>query len=147
MAVVVAKSPFMTFHRYVGGAGIDRYRANGAYFLTGDLASIDGDGTIRFSSRDDDVIIMAGYRIGPFDIESTLLRHPVVNECAVVAAPDEVRGEVVEAFIVLAHDTNKSDELVSELQTWSPLPSKQLARASPPTPSPRDSSIPRCSPR
>ncbi|MFF0501922.1 AMP-binding protein [Nocardia aobensis] len=118
LAVVVADSPFMTFHGYVGGVGADRFRADGAYFLTGDLASIDSEGVIRFSSRDDDVIIMAGYRIGPFDIESTLLRHPVVDECAVVAAPDEVRGEVVEAFVVLAPDTAESDELVAELQQW-----------------------------
>ncbi|NKY54597.1 AMP-binding protein [Nocardia flavorosea] len=118
LAVVVAESPFMTFHGYVGGVGADRFRAEGAYFLTGDLASIDSDGVIRFSSRDDDVIIMAGYRIGPFDIESTLLRHPAVDECAVVGAPDQVRGEVVEAFVVLARDTAGSDDLVAELQQW-----------------------------
>ncbi|MFI7530250.1 AMP-binding protein [Nocardia salmonicida] len=118
LAVVVAESPFMTFHGYIGGVGTDRFRAEGAYFLTGDLASIDGAGILRFAARDDDVIIMAGYRIGPFDIESTLLRHPAVDECAVVAAPDEVRGEVVEAFVVLARDTAESEELVAELQQW-----------------------------
>ncbi|MET7773958.1 AMP-binding protein [Nocardia sp. NPDC005366] len=118
LAVAVAESPFMTFRGYVGGVGADRFRADGAYFLTGDLASIDSEGIIRFSSRDDDVIIMAGYRIGPFDIESTLLRHPAVDECAVVAAPDEVRGEVVEAFVVLARGTVGSDALAAELQRW-----------------------------
>ncbi|UGT62006.1 AMP-binding protein [Nocardia asteroides] len=118
LAVVVAESPFMTFHGYVGGVGGDRFRADGAYFPTGDLASIDGEGIVRFSSRDDDVIIMAGYRIGPFDIESTLLRHEAVVEAAVVAAPDEVRGEVVEAFVVLARDTTGTDDLVTELQQW-----------------------------
>ncbi|MCX4095703.1 AMP-binding protein [Nocardia sp. alder85J] len=118
LAVVVAESPFMTFRGYAGGVGAERFRAEGAYFLTGDLASIDGESIIRFSSRDDDVIIMAGYRIGPFDIESTLLRHPAVDECAVVAAPDEVRGEVVEAFVVLARGTAGSDDLAAELQRW-----------------------------
>ncbi|MBT2266074.1 AMP-binding protein [Rhodococcus erythropolis] len=118
LAVAVADSPFMTFQGYVGGVGADRFRADGTYFMTGDLASIDADGVVQFSSRDDDVIIMAGYRIGPFDVESTLLSHSAVDECAVVAAPDEVRGEVVEAFVVLARGTNATDELVAELQQW-----------------------------
>jgi acetyl-CoA synthetase len=61
---------------------------------------------------------MAGYRIGPFDIESTLLKHPAVVDCAVVAAPDSVRGEVVEAHVVLASHTGPSEDLVDELQTW-----------------------------
>jgi acetyl-CoA synthetase len=120
LAVVVPGSPFMTFTGYAGSAGAasDRFCGNGEYFLTGDTASIDGDGIIRFSSRDDDVIIMAGYRIGPFDVESTLLRHPDVIECAVIAAPDAVRGEVVEAYVVLAEGVTGSDALIGELQTW-----------------------------
>ncbi|APE34908.1 AMP-dependent synthetase [Nocardia mangyaensis] len=118
LAIVVAGSPLMTFRGYVGGRGSDRFRAGGAYFLTGDIASVDSESIVRFSARDDDVIIMAGYRIGPFDIESTLLRHPVVREAAVIAGPDEVRGEVVEAFVVLAPDTAVTDALVGELQQW-----------------------------
>ncbi|MFC9664060.1 AMP-binding protein [Nocardia sp. NPDC127606] len=118
LAIVVADSPLMTFRGYVGGRGTDRFRADGAYFLTGDIASIDTTGLVRFSSRDDDVIIMAGYRIGPFDIESTLLQHPAVDEAAVVAAPDEVRGEVVEAFVVAAPGTEVGDELIEQLQQW-----------------------------
>jgi len=120
LAVVVAESPFMTFGGYAGppGAGSDRFCGDGAYFLTGDAASIDAQGVIQFSCRDDDVIIMAGYRIGPFDVESTLLRHPAVLECAVIAAPDPVRGEVVEAYVVLAHPTDEPEALVSELQVW-----------------------------
>ncbi|MFJ1456018.1 AMP-binding protein [Nocardia sp. N2S4-5] len=118
LAIVVADSPLMTFRGYVGGRGSDRFRADGAYFLTGDIASIDAEGIVRFSARDDDVIIMAGYRIGPFDIESTLLRHPAVAEAAVVAGPDEVRGEVVEAFVVLTGGTAADAELVERLQQW-----------------------------
>lgn len=118
LAIVVADSPLMTFRGYVGGHGSDRFRAEGAYFLTGDVASIDAGGIVRFSARDDDVIIMAGYRIGPFDIESTLLQHPAVDEAAVVAAPDEVRGEVVEAFVVPAPGTAVTDDLVAQLQQW-----------------------------
>ncbi|WP_280238213.1 AMP-binding protein [Nocardia abscessus] len=118
LAIVVARSPLMTFHGYVGGRGSDRFPSRGAYFLTGDIASIDTDGIVRFSARDDDVIIMAGYRIGPFDIESTLLQHPAVSEAAVVAGPDEVRGEVVEAFVVPTPGTAVSDGLVEQLQQW-----------------------------
>ncbi|MCX0272880.1 AMP-binding protein [Nocardia zapadnayensis] len=118
LAIVIADSPLMTFRGYVGGRGSDRFCGEGAYFLTGDIASIDSAGIVRFSARDDDVIIMAGYRIGPFDIESTLLQHPAVAEAAVVAAPDEVRGEVVEAFVVLAPGAGVSDDLVAQLQQW-----------------------------
>ncbi|WP_433715042.1 AMP-binding protein [Nocardia sp. CA-084685] len=118
LAIVVASSPLMTFRGYVGGCGSDRFRAGGAYFLTGDIASIDADGIVRFSARDDDVIIMAGYRIGPFDIESTLLQHPAISEAAVVAGPDDVRGEVVEAFVVLTPGAAVSDDLVQQLQQW-----------------------------
>jgi acetyl-CoA synthetase len=118
LAVAVDDSPFMTFKGYVGGAGADRFCCGGRYYLTGDVASIDDSGIVRFSARDDDVILMAGYRIGPFDIESTLLKHPAVIECAVVAAPDAVRGEVVEAHVVLATNTAPSEDLVEQLQTW-----------------------------
>ncbi|MGV9928636.1 AMP-binding protein [Nocardia rhamnosiphila] len=118
LAIVVAHSPMMTFSGYVGGAGADRFRADSAYFLTGDIASIDAEGIVRFCSRDDDVIIMAGYRIGLFYIESTLLRHPAVGEVAVVAGPDEVRGEAVEAFVVVAPGVTVTDDLVEQLQQW-----------------------------
>jgi acetyl-CoA synthetase len=118
LAVVVAGSAFMTFSAYAGVPDCDRFRCGGEYFVTGDVASIDADGVIRFSARDDDVIIMAGYRIGPFDVESTLLRHPDVVECAVIAAPDTVRGEVVEAFVVPTPGVVGTDELIGELQRW-----------------------------
>ncbi|WP_063129338.1 AMP-binding protein [Nocardia fusca] len=118
LAIVVSDSPLMTFRGYVGGRGADRFCGEGAYFLTGDIASIDTEGIVRFSSRDDDVILMAGYRIGPFDIESTLLQHPAVAEAAVVAGPDEVRGEVVEAFVVPTPGTEVTDALVTQLQQW-----------------------------
>jgi acetyl-CoA synthetase len=101
MAIEVAASPLMTFTGYAGGrASTERFTADGAFYLTGDLAVRTAEGSLRFS-RDDDVIIMAGYRIGPFDVESVLAQHDAVAECAVVAAPDPVRGEVVEAFVVL----------------------------------------------
>ncbi|MFI6377254.1 hypothetical protein [Streptomyces sp. NPDC050546] len=78
---------------------------------------MDDEGYSHFSSRDDDVIIMAGYRIGP-EKKSALVTHPAVAECAVIAAPDEVRGEVLEAFVVLQDGTEVSDALAAELQPW-----------------------------
>ncbi len=119
LAVVVGQSPLMTFTGYAGDRGdSDKFVTGGAYFVTGDLASIDASGVLRFSSRDDDVIIMAGYRIGPFDVESVLLQHPSVAECAVIAAPDPMRGEVIEAFVVPAGDVCTDDRLINELQQW-----------------------------
>ena len=76
----------------------------------------DEDGYFFFSARDDDVIIMAGYRIGPFEVESVILEHPDVVEVAVVGAPDELRGEVVEAYVVLRAGVEPSDALAAELQ-------------------------------
>lgn len=117
LAVEVATSPFFTFTGY-GAARGSRFTADGTHYLTGDLASVGEDGLIRFSSRDDDVILMAGYRIGPFDVESVLVAHPKVAECAVVATPDEVRGEVVHAFVVPASTPEDPPALIRELQEW-----------------------------
>ena len=76
----------------------------------------DADGYYYFSSRDDDLIIMAGYRIGPFDVESVLSTHPAVLESGVIGAPDELRGEVLEAYVVLKEGVTGNENLVSELQ-------------------------------
>ena len=73
----------------------------GEWYLTGDRARRDADGYLWFVGRADDVIISAGYRIGPFEVESALLEHPAVVESAVVASPDPMRGEIVKAFVVL----------------------------------------------
>jgi acetyl-CoA synthetase len=93
-----------------------RFSADGRWYLTGDVAMRDQDGHYFFASRDDDVIIMAGYRIGPFDVESVLVLHPDVVEAAVVGAPDELRGEVVEAYVVARQGVVPSDKLTAELQ-------------------------------
>lgn len=83
---------------------------------TGDTAWRDSDGYYWFEGRSDDVIKCSGYRIGPFEVESALMTHPSVLECAVTAAPDPIRGQVVKATIVLAKGFNASDELKTELQ-------------------------------
>ncbi|MBC7106528.1 MAG: AMP-binding protein, partial [Firmicutes bacterium] len=88
----------------------------GDWYITGDRAVKDEDGYLWFVGRADDVILAAGYRIGPFEVESALLEHPAVAESAVVSSPDEVRGEVVKAFVVLAPGYQPSEELVKELQ-------------------------------
>ena len=88
----------------------------GDWYLTGDKAYIDEDGYFWFVVRADDVIISAGYRIGPFEVESALIEHPAVAESAVVASPDDVRGEIVKAFVILAPDYVASDELMISLQ-------------------------------
>jgi acyl-coenzyme A synthetase/AMP-(fatty) acid ligase len=88
------------------------------YYLTGDRAYSDSDGYLWFVGRSDDVISSAGYRIGPFEIESVLIEHPAVVESAVVPAPDEDRGSVVKAFIVVGQDYEPSDELAKEIQNY-----------------------------
>ncbi|MDA0178904.1 AMP-binding protein [Solirubrobacter phytolaccae] len=88
----------------------------GDWFHTKDAARFDEDGYVWYEGRADDVIIAAGYRIGPFEVESACLEHPAVKEAAAVASPDERRGSVVKAFIVLASGHSPSDELVAEIQ-------------------------------
>jgi acetyl-CoA synthetase len=88
----------------------------GEWFHTKDAARVDEDGYVWYEGRADDVIIAAGYRIGPFEVESACLEHPAVREAAAVAAPDERRGNVVKAFIVLAEGHSPSDELVADIQ-------------------------------
>ncbi len=86
------------------------------YYLTGDLAWCDEDGFYWYVGRADDVIKSSGYRIGPFEVESALMEHPAVFETAITAVPDEIRGQIVKATIVLAKGYKPSDELKKELQ-------------------------------
>src|SRR3954469_7696252 len=88
----------------------------GDWFHTKDAARFDEDGYVWYEGRADDVIISAGYRIGPFEVESACLEVPAVKEAAAVASPDERRGSIVKAFVVLAEGHAGSDELVSEIQ-------------------------------
>ncbi len=88
----------------------------GDWYLTGDRAYRDEDGFFWFVGRDDDVIISAGYRIGPFEVESALIEHPSVVEAAAVAAPDPDRGSIVKAYVVLREGTVGDDSLARALQ-------------------------------
>ena len=93
-----------------------RQAVGGDYYNLHDMAWRDSDGYCFFVGRNDDVIKCSGYRIGPFEVESALVEHPAVVECAVTAAPDAIRGKVVKATVVLARGWEPSDELVRELQ-------------------------------
>ncbi len=98
------------FSNYIGEAPFD-----GEWWATGDQVSEDEDGYLWFEGRDDDIIITAGYRVGPFEVESALVSHPAVAEAAAVPEPDEERGAVVRALVVLANG-EPSDKLAQELQ-------------------------------
>jgi acetyl-CoA synthetase len=90
----------------------------GAWFHTNDAARQDDDGYFWYEGRSDDVIISAGYRIGPFEVESVCLEHSAVREAAAVASPDELRGTVVKAFVVLADGFAPSQELADEIKAF-----------------------------
>jgi 2-aminobenzoate-CoA ligase len=86
--------------------------------LTGDAALMDADGYVFFQARTDDLIISAGYNIGAPEVEAAVMQHPAVAECAVVGVPDEERGQVVKAVIVLAAGQQASDALAVEIQEF-----------------------------
>ncbi|MBP5313784.1 MAG: AMP-binding protein, partial [Eggerthellaceae bacterium] len=91
---------------------------SGGWYHTGDTAYIDEDGFYWYIGRNDDVIKSSGYRIGPFEIESVLLLHDAVLECAVTGVDDPIRGKAVKATVVLAPGWKPSESLTHELQTW-----------------------------
>ena len=88
------------------------------YYHTGDVAWMDEDGYYWYVGRSDDVIKSSGYRIGPFEIESVIMELPYVLECGVSAVPDEVRGQIVKASIVLVKDTEETDDLKKAIQNY-----------------------------
>jgi acetyl-CoA synthetase len=110
------KLPPGLFKGYYRDEEITRKVWNNGVYNTGDVAWKDEDGYYWFVGRSDDVIKCSGYRIGPFEVESALQEHAAVLECAVTAAPDPDRGQVVKATIVLAKGWEVSDQLAKELQ-------------------------------
>lgn len=95
-----------------------RFTKDGRYYLAGDAVSRDDEWYFFFTGRSDDVILSAGYRIGPFEVESALMQHPSVAETAVVGKPDPLKGEIVKAFVVLKPSYSASDELAEELSLF-----------------------------
>jgi acetyl-CoA synthetase len=120
LAMNLSASPLAWFAGYSDNeeSSIEKFSNDGAWYLTGDLAVQDEDGMFRFASREDDVILMAGYRIGPSEIEATINAHPAVSESAVIAVPDEIRGEVIEAYVVLAPGASGDRAFELEIQQW-----------------------------
>jgi len=120
VAIDLARSPLAWFRGYADDAArsAEKFSHDGRWYFTGDSGRVNEQGYFYFASRDDDVIIMAGYRIGPSEVEAILVSHSAVSECAVVAGPDEVRGEVLEAFVVLRADCAASADLTLDLQQW-----------------------------
>ncbi|MET0521211.1 MAG: AMP-binding protein [Jiangellaceae bacterium] len=118
IAVDMGSSPTAWFDGYVDApeATKEKFTADRRWYLTGDAGRVDEDGHYFFMARDDDVIIMAGYRIGPFDVESIIATHPAVAECAVIAVPDAMRGEVIEAYVVLREPVEDTESLSEELR-------------------------------
>jgi acetyl-CoA synthetase/medium-chain acyl-CoA synthetase len=114
--IALAGRPPSLFREYWKSAEMTRAAWRGDWYVTGDRAYRDDDGYLWFVGRADDLIISAGYRIGPFEVESALLEHVAVLESAAVATPDPVRGHVVKAFVKLRPGVEPSDQLVRELQ-------------------------------
>ncbi|CAN7437460.1 acyl-CoA synthetase [Mesorhizobium sp. LjRoot246] len=112
LAVDIARSPLRWFGGYHQA---ETPAIAGGYYRTGDTVESEPDGSISFIGRADDVITSAGYRIGPFDVESALIEHPAVNEAAVVGVPDPQRTEIVKAFVILAPAFQGTPELAEEL--------------------------------
>ena len=108
--------PTGLFTGYFQNPEMTQEKLGGVYYDTGDVAWRDSNGYYWFVGRNDDVIKCSGYRIGPFEVESALLEHPAVVECAITGAPDPIRGQVVKATIVLAKGYEGTPELTKELQ-------------------------------
>jgi len=109
--------PAGLFVEYENNAAENAAKFRGDFYLTGDRATKDEDGYLWFVGRSDDVILSAGYRIGPFEVESALIEHPAVQEAAVVASPDPVRYEIVKAYVILRPGFHPTMELAHELQS------------------------------
>lgn len=113
---VSPRRPVGIFREYVEAPELNASVRRGDWYITGDRAVRDPDGYFWFVGRADDVIITAGYRVGPFEVESALIEHPAVVEAGAIAKPDAVRGHIIKACVVLAPGYAPSEELARELQ-------------------------------
>ncbi|MCE8020095.1 AMP-binding protein [Halomonas sp. MCCC 1A11036] len=113
LAVDIERSPA---HFFQGYTWQEKHPFAKGYYLTGDVVIRNEDGTFQFAGRDDDIITTAGYRVGPTDVENTVLTHPAVAESAAVGQPDEIRGEIIKSYVVLREGFEASDELAEEIR-------------------------------
>lgn len=118
IAIDTEQSPLFWFRGYYQNEEKtkERFLYGSRYYLTGDDSSYDEKGFFYFSGRNDDIISSAGYRIGPFEVENAIMEHVAVSETAVVGVPDERRGELVKAYVVLKAKYTPSDQLAKEIQ-------------------------------
>lgn len=115
--IAVHSSTPALFQGYLNEPERTKMQYRGDWYVTGDRAYKDEEGYFWFEGRGDDIIISSGYTIGPFEVEDALVKHPAVKECAVVGSPDEIRGNIVKAFVVLRDPSLKdSPTIVEELQ-------------------------------
>lgn len=113
LAVDIAKSPA---HFFQGYTWQEKDPFVKGYYLTGDVVIRNQDGSFQFAGRDDDIITTAGYRVGPTDVENSVMTHPAVAESAAVGQPDDIRGEVIKSYIVLRDGYEASDALADEIR-------------------------------
>jgi acetyl-CoA synthetase len=116
IAIRLNPRPVGLFREYMNNEEENRKSFVDGFYYTGDKAYLDEDGYFWFIGRDDDVIKASGYRIGPFEVESALIEHPAVQEAAVVGSPDDIRGLIVKAFVILKPGIRPSEALVREIQ-------------------------------
>ncbi len=116
--IAVARPDPVMFLEYWQNPEATKNKFIGDWMTTGDQGIIDNDGYVHFFGRDDDVITSAGYRIGPGEIEDCLTGHPAVALAAAVGKPDELRTEIVKAYVVLKNGREPSNELVAEIRDW-----------------------------
>ena len=114
--IALGGSPPSLFREYWKDDAASGRARRGHWYVTGDRGYRDEDGYLWFVGRADDLIISAGYRIGPFEVESALVEHPDVLEAAVVGVPDPDRGSIVKAFVVLRPGISGEERLVKSLQ-------------------------------
>ena len=116
IAINMAERPVGMFREYLNNEEENKKSFVDGFYYTGDKAYKDEDGYFWFIGRDDDVIKSSGYRIGPFEVESALIEHPAVAEAAVVGSPDDIRGLIVKAFVILKPGFKPSEPLTREIQ-------------------------------
>ncbi len=114
--IAVKRPDPVMFLEYWQNPDATRSKFIGDWLVTGDLGVRDDEGYLKFVGRNDDVITSAGYRIGPGEIEDCLLTHPAVKMSAVIGVPDELRTEIVKAYIVLKYEYQPSDQLAADIQ-------------------------------
>ncbi|QFU01225.1 Acetyl-coenzyme A synthetase [Halomonas sp. THAF5a] len=113
LAVDIENSPA---HFFAGYTWQEKHPFAEGYYLTGDVVIRNEDGTFQFAGRDDDIITTAGYRVGPTDVENSVMTHPAVAESAAVGQPDEIRGEIIKSYVVLREGYEASDALADEIR-------------------------------